>query len=126
MIRAALLLAALVAIPAQAAPNIESPKLLPEGDLAGNAFPEAFYLLVNGVRRDCEAITVKSTGSIQARCDIEDLVDGVYTVVLVSVKTSNQTETPSKPKRLTVSLRYGGTSYLGARIYRTSYTLVPM
>jgi hypothetical protein len=126
MIRA-ILLAMLVAAPAQAAPNIESPKMLPVViDGAFTNLPEAFYLLVNGARRDCEAVSVKSTGSIQARCDIEDLQDGVYTVVLVAVKTSNGLETQSAPMRLTVSLRYGARTYQGARIYNTSYTLVPM
>lgn len=126
MKRAAFHLLLMVACSASAAPNIESPKILPEGAYAGPAFPQAFYLLVNGVRRDCEALKVASTGSIQARCDIEDLTDGVYTVVLVAVKTSNQTETPSPPQRLTVSPRYGGRTYQGARIYNTSYTLAPL
>lgn len=119
---AALLL--LVAMKAGAAPFIESPKMPPTkvGDFSSQ--PEGFYLDVSGQRLPCATLVVKTTMTVQASCDIESLAPGIYTIYLVAVKTSNETETPSPAFRLTISKKYGGRTYQGQRVYNTSHSAV--
>jgi hypothetical protein len=119
LIPALLLTGALIGA-AKAEPHVISEKMP-----AGPAQPEAFTLLAGPHTIDCDAIAVKSTGTVQMSCDIEELAAGNYPLTVVTRKPSNGTETRKAYGTLKVSLRYGCRTYQGQRLCNTSYQVVP-